>query len=166
MTVPKFSVSQITSMTWPFERDVAAISQAGVPAIGISLGKLRTVGIDAAERMCREAGLEVSALTTAGNFSYVDAALQRQQVEEVKRLIADVSRLSPGCLMISSGNDPTLCWEEADPKFRRILDELLPVAQAKNVGVMVRTPLARGLLTGKFAPGQPLSSRIGRPTKP
>jgi myo-inositol catabolism protein IolS len=32
--------------------------------------------------------------------------------------------------------------------------ELLPAAQAKNVGVMVRTPLARGLLTGKFPPGQ------------
>ncbi len=35
-------------------------------------------------------------------------------------------------------------------------DELLPAAQAKNVGVMVRTPLARGLLTGKFPPGQPI----------
>ena len=36
-------------------------------------------------------------------------------------------------------------------------DELLPLAIKHHVGVMVRTPLARGLLTGKFAPGQPLS---------
>src|SRR5205814_3626993 len=28
-------------------------------------------------------------------------------------------------------------------------EELLPLAQARDVGVMVRTPLARGLLTGK-----------------
>jgi aryl-alcohol dehydrogenase-like predicted oxidoreductase len=35
-------------------------------------------------------------------------------------------------------------------------DALLPAAQAENVAVMVRTPLARGLLTGKFAPGQPI----------
>jgi myo-inositol catabolism protein IolS len=35
-------------------------------------------------------------------------------------------------------------------------DELLPAALAANVGVMVRTPLARGLLTGKFPPGQPI----------
>ena len=35
-------------------------------------------------------------------------------------------------------------------------DELLPLAQARDVGVMVRTPLARGLLTGKFPPGQPI----------
>ena len=35
-------------------------------------------------------------------------------------------------------------------------EELLPLAQAENVGVMVRTPLARGLLTGKFPAGQPI----------
>jgi myo-inositol catabolism protein IolS len=35
-------------------------------------------------------------------------------------------------------------------------DELLPLAREREVGVMVRTPLARGLLTGKFPPGQPI----------
>jgi aryl-alcohol dehydrogenase-like predicted oxidoreductase len=35
-------------------------------------------------------------------------------------------------------------------------DQLLPLARARGVGVMVRTPLARGLLTGKFPPGQPI----------
>jgi myo-inositol catabolism protein IolS len=35
-------------------------------------------------------------------------------------------------------------------------DELLPLASARNVGVMVRTPLHRGLLTGKFAAGEPI----------
>ena len=44
-----------------------------------------------------------------------------------------------------------------DLLFPTAEDELLPAARAHDVGVMVRTPLARGLLTGKFAPGQPLS---------
>lgn len=35
-------------------------------------------------------------------------------------------------------------------------DELLPLAQRQNVGVMVRTPLARGLLTEKFKRGSPI----------
>jgi myo-inositol catabolism protein IolS len=35
-------------------------------------------------------------------------------------------------------------------------DALLPLAREREVGVMVRTPLARGLLTGKFRPGQPI----------
>lgn len=35
-------------------------------------------------------------------------------------------------------------------------DELLPLAQQHDIGIMVRMPLARGLLTGKFPPGQPI----------
>lgn len=35
-------------------------------------------------------------------------------------------------------------------------DELLPLAQELNAGIMVRMPLARGLLSGKFPVGQPL----------
>jgi myo-inositol catabolism protein IolS len=35
-------------------------------------------------------------------------------------------------------------------------DELLPLAREHNVGIMVRMPLARGLLSGKFPVGQPL----------
>jgi myo-inositol catabolism protein IolS len=35
-------------------------------------------------------------------------------------------------------------------------DELLRLAQQHDVGIMVKTPLARGLLSGKFAAGQPI----------
>lgn len=35
-------------------------------------------------------------------------------------------------------------------------DELLPLAERHNIGVMVRMPLARGLLSGKFPVGQPI----------
>jgi aryl-alcohol dehydrogenase-like predicted oxidoreductase len=35
-------------------------------------------------------------------------------------------------------------------------DALLPLAARQNIGIMVRMPLARGLLTGKFASGQPI----------
>jgi myo-inositol catabolism protein IolS len=35
-------------------------------------------------------------------------------------------------------------------------DQLLPLAQERNTGIMVRMPLARGLLTGKFPAGRPL----------
>jgi aryl-alcohol dehydrogenase-like predicted oxidoreductase len=35
-------------------------------------------------------------------------------------------------------------------------DQLLPLALQNNVGIMARTPLARGLLTGKFKAGEPI----------
>jgi myo-inositol catabolism protein IolS len=45
---------------------------------------------------------------------------------------------------------------EYDLLFPTAEDALLPLALEKNVGVMIRMPLARGLLTGKFAVGQPI----------
>ena len=45
-------------------------------------------------------------------------------------------------------------------------DELLPLAIKHNIGIMIRTPLARGLLSGKFASGQaiPEEQQWRRPT--
>jgi myo-inositol catabolism protein IolS len=43
---------------------------------------------------------------------------------------------------------------EYDLLFPTAEDEVLPLAQEHAVGIMVRTPLARGLLTGKFRKGE------------
>ena len=45
-------------------------------------------------------------------------------------------------------------------------NELLPLAIKHNIGIMIRTPLARGLLSGKFASGQaiPEEQQWRRPT--
>jgi aryl-alcohol dehydrogenase-like predicted oxidoreductase len=45
-------------------------------------------------------------------------------------------------------------------------DELLPLARKQNIGIMIRTPLARGLLSGKFPAGQeiPPDQQWRRPT--
>jgi myo-inositol catabolism protein IolS len=39
-------------------------------------------------------------------------------------------------------------------------EELLPLAQKNNVGVMLRTPLARGLLSGKFRAGENIAPEM------
>lgn len=46
---------------------------------------------------------------------------------------------------------------EYDVLFPTAEDDLLPQAIEQNVGVMVRTPLARGLLTGKFRAGEQIA---------
>ena len=45
-------------------------------------------------------------------------------------------------------------------------DALLPLAQEHDIGIMIRTPLARGLLTGKFKAGEaiPAEQQWRRPT--
>jgi aryl-alcohol dehydrogenase-like predicted oxidoreductase len=50
---------------------------------------------------------------------------------------------------------------------RDIEVELLPLCQAKNIGVVSYSPLARGILTGKYKPGEafPAGSRAARNDK-
>jgi aryl-alcohol dehydrogenase-like predicted oxidoreductase len=45
-------------------------------------------------------------------------------------------------------------------------DELMPLARQHDIGIMIRTPLARGLLSGKFKAGQaiPAEQQWRRPT--
>lgn len=40
---------------------------------------------------------------------------------------------------------------------RAVEDRLLTLAQEKGVGLLVRKPLSRGVLTGKFSPGKPVA---------
>src|SRR5262249_61619650 len=77
MTVPPVSVSQITTLRWSFERDVAFLAAAGVGAIGISVRKLEDVGLPRAVRLVRDAGLAVSCVTWSGFFPLHEATASR-----------------------------------------------------------------------------------------
>ena len=43
-------MSQVTTLGWPFERDLVAYAAAGVPAVGVSVQKLEQYGVAAAAR--------------------------------------------------------------------------------------------------------------------
>ncbi len=43
--MPTLSISQITTRTWPFERDIDHFSRLGVAAVGVLKGKLEGRGI-------------------------------------------------------------------------------------------------------------------------
>lgn len=45
---------------------------------------------------------------------------------------------------------------------KRVEQEVLPVAESRGVGLVVWSPLAMGLLTGKYDEGIPDDSRFGR----
>ena len=51
--VPRFSVSQVTTLGWTLEQDLDAYAAAGVPAIGVSLSKLRNAGVERGVRLIR-----------------------------------------------------------------------------------------------------------------
>ncbi|MBV9899146.1 MAG: aldo/keto reductase [Chloroflexi bacterium] len=87
-----------------------------------------------------------------GDWQHAIDELKRTGV--VKWFGISTSSHESGIWAIEHGAD--LLQIEYDMLSRTAEDELLPLAQRENVGIMVRTPLARGLLTGKFKLGEPI----------
>jgi len=131
--VARFSLSQITTPGWTFERDVEAIAAAGAPGIGVSLRKLEACGLERAARLIREAGLGVSCLAASGFFSLGDPDGERAALERAAVHIDAAAELGAGCLLVMTGNHPRLSWEEAAERARPLLEALLLRAEAARV---------------------------------
>jgi sugar phosphate isomerase/epimerase len=131
--VNRFSLSQITTLGWPFERDVDALVAAGVPAIGVSVRKLEAYGVARGARRLREAKLQVSCLTSSGPFPLGDAAGERAALQRARDHLEAAGELGADCLMVLTGATPVLSWEEAAARVRPLLEALIPAAE--RVGV-------------------------------
>jgi aryl-alcohol dehydrogenase-like predicted oxidoreductase len=85
---------------------------------------------------------------------WADAIAELKRAGKIKWFGISTSSHESGIWAIEHGAD--LLQIEYDMLSPSAEDKLLPLAQQENVGIMVRTPLARGLLTGKFKVGQPI----------
>lgn len=131
--MPRFSVSQITTLHWPFERDVEAIAAAGAPGIGVAIRKLEAVGLERAVELVRGQRLAVSCLTSSGLFPLGDEAGERQALASTRRHLEAAAALGADCLMVLPGANPALSWEEAAARARPLLAALLPDAERLGV---------------------------------
>ena len=131
--VPHFSVSQITTLGWPFERDVEAFAAAGAPAIGIAVRKLEAVGVMRAARLVRDAGLAVSCLTSSGPFPLLDTRGCEAALARARAHLEAAAELGAGCLMLLPGVAPSLTWEEAAARTRPLLEALIPDAERAGI---------------------------------
>lgn len=128
-------MSQITTLGWSFERDVAFYRRVGVRAVGLSVRKLDTIGVDRARALLDSAGLAVSCLTSSGGFPLddppgVDAALARTRAH-----LAAAAALGAACLFVLPGHAPSLSWEEQADRSRPLLAML--ATEAARVGVRI-----------------------------
>jgi sugar phosphate isomerase/epimerase len=133
--VVRFSVSQITTLRWSFERDVEFFAANGVPAIGVSVHKLEHYGLERGVRLLRDSGLAVSCLTSSGLFPLGDAAGEERALERTRRHLDAAEDLGAACLMVLPGAAPHLSWEEAAASARPLIESLLPAAAAAGVRI-------------------------------
>jgi sugar phosphate isomerase/epimerase len=131
--VPPFSINQVTTLGWSFERDLDAYAAAGVPAIGVSLHKLETIGVARGIRLVRERGLPVSCLTSSGPIPLEDPAAGARAVARAREHLAAAAELGAGCLMLLPGAGPALAWEEAARRAREHVERLRD--DARRLGI-------------------------------
>lgn len=134
-----FSINQITTLRWPFERDLEFFAGVGVSNIGVSIVKLEECGIGRGVLLLRESGLRVSCLTSSGVFPLGDAAGEAAAVERTLRHIDLAAEIGADCLMILPGNGIQLAWEESAVRARVVIEKLLPAAQASRVRLAVES---------------------------
>ena len=64
------SINQVTTLEqWSLRQAIEGYARHGVPAIGVWRDKLNEIGVAAAARLLREAGLRVSAYCVGGLFT-------------------------------------------------------------------------------------------------
>jgi sugar phosphate isomerase/epimerase len=129
----RVSLSQITTLDWPFERDVAFYRAAGVRAVGVSVRKLDACGLAHAKALLDDAGLAVSCLTSSGRFPLDDPAGTDAAIARTRGHVAAAAALGAGCLMVLPGHAPALRWDEQAARARPILETL--AADAARHGV-------------------------------
>jgi sugar phosphate isomerase/epimerase len=124
-TMRRVSVSQITTLGWSFERDVAFHRTLGTRALGVSVRKLETVGVARARALLDEAGLAVSCLTSSGPLPLDDDATTAAALARTRQHLHAARALGAECLFVLPGCAPALSWEEqaarALPLFRALL---------------------------------------------
>jgi len=135
--VERFSLSEITALGWPLERDVEAFAAAGAPAIGVSIAKLERCGVARGVRVLRDAELPVSCLTSSGPVPLGDGAAERSALETTRRHLATAAELGASCLFLLLGGGAVLSWEEAAARARPLVESLLPEAEAARVRIAV-----------------------------
>jgi sugar phosphate isomerase/epimerase len=135
--IPRVSMSQITTLSWPFERDVAFFARHGITAVGVSVRKLEACGIARGARLLRDAGLSASCLTSSGFFPLVDARGAANALARTRDHLAAAAELGAGCLFVLPGHAPGLAWEEAAARARPLLEDLLDDGERLGVRLAV-----------------------------
>jgi len=130
-------MSEITTLSWSFDRDVNEFASAGVDGVGIAIRKLEAVGVATALARLRAAGLAVSCLTSSGPFPLGDAAGEQAALARVHRHIELASALGAPTLMVLPGGSPGLSWEEAAARAGPLFEALLPAAERAGVRLAV-----------------------------
>ena len=150
------SLEIFTKVYWPVgprgKNDVGLSRKHIMEGINASLRRLQTDYVDLyqAHRYDTETPLEETVqafadVVRAGKALYLGVSeWTAEQIQAAHTMATDL-----GVQLISSQPQYSMLW-------RVIEDEVVPACRALGISQIVWSPIAQGVLTGKYAPGQPL----------
>ena len=131
----RLAVNQITTRDWTLAEAVDGYARAGVAGIGVWVQYVDALGIAAAARLIRDAGLFVPCLCTTAWVNLADPAAYRSAIDENRRRLDMAAEIGAKTLVVVPGG---LATGERDlaSAGRRVTDalaELLPHARTAGV---------------------------------
>ncbi|NOG70044.1 sugar phosphate isomerase/epimerase [Roseicella sp. DB1501] len=120
---------------WDLAECIEGCARHGIPGISPWRDVLAAMGVDAAARRIREAGLSVTGLCRGGMFPAADAEGRRRAIEDNRRAIAEAHALQAACLVMVCGGLPPGSKDlpGARAMVRDGLEAILPEARAAGV---------------------------------
>jgi len=100
----RLSMSELTTLRWSFEEDVAHYAACQVPAISVWREKLSDFGEEKGIELLRDHNLEVSSLSWAGGFTGSDGMSFLDSMDDAVEAIQLAEGLGAPCLIVHSGS--------------------------------------------------------------
>ena len=131
--MPRLSISEVTTYSWSFQRDVRTYAQYGLPAMGIWRQKLTDYGEEKGAELLADSGMDVSTVYFAGGFTGHDGRSFQEAVEDAEKAVETASLLQAECLTIYTGARAGHTKSHANRLMQMAIEQLLPVAEANDV---------------------------------
>jgi len=133
--IPALSLNTATVKQWTLAECIEGCARHGIPGISPWRDVLQEMGVDAAARRIRDAGLRVTGLCRGGMFPAADAAGRAAAIEDNRRAIAEAAALGADCLVMVCGGLPAGSKDlpGARAMVRHGLETILPEARAAGV---------------------------------
>lgn len=120
---------------WGLAECIEGCARHGIPGIAPWRDVLAAMGVDAAARQIRDAGLTVTGLCRGGMFPAADAAGRAAAIEDNRRAIEEAHKLQSRSLVMVCGGLPpgSKDIQGARRMVREGLETILPEARAAGV---------------------------------
>lgn len=102
----RLSFNQATAERASLQEVVESCARFGVPAVGVWRHKLHELGVNAAARMIRDAGITVSSVCRGGMFPALTAVERLERIDDNRRAIDEAAALGAPVLVLVCGASP------------------------------------------------------------